>query len=96
MTTQPNSRFNEEGFAEQQEGWSERYRDMTASAIDEYPLSTTIGVFAVGLSVGMLIGSALARPMQPRHRQVAESLGRRVLEAVQEYAPASVQKYLPS
>lgn len=95
MTTQANSRFNEQGISDQ-EGWTERCRDATASAIDEYPISTTIGVFAVGMSVGMLIGCALAGPAQPRHRQLAESLGRRMLEAAQEYAPASVQKYLHS
>lgn len=95
MQTHQSSRFNEHGFNEA-EGWTERCRDATASAIDEYPLSTAIGVFAVGLSVGMLIGGALARPPQSAHRQMAESLGRRMLEAMHEYAPASVKQYLPS
>lgn len=95
MKTQANSRFNEQGIHEQ-EGWTERYRDVTTSAIDEYPLSTTIGVFAVGMSIGMLVGCAMTGSTQPRHRQLAESLGRRMLEAAQEYAPASIQKYLHS
>lgn len=95
MQTQPNSRLNEHGF-DQQPGLSDRCRDATASAIDDYPLSTTIGVFAVGLSVGMLIGGALSRPMQPQHRQIAETLGRRMLETVHEYVPASVKQYLHS
>ena len=94
MQMQSNSRFGEQGY-EEQGGWSETCREMTATAIDDYPLSTAIGVFAVGLSVGLCIGAALSRPMQPQHRRIAESLGRRILDAVQEYAPASVQQYLP-
>jgi hypothetical protein len=53
-------------------------------------------MFAVGLSLGVMVGAALARPLQFDQRRTAESLGRRLLETMHEHFPVSVSKYLRS
>jgi hypothetical protein len=53
-----------------------------------------VGAFAVGLTLGVLAGAALAQPFHRSHRHTAESLGRRMLDAMREYVPQSVNQYL--
>ena len=72
-----------------------RCRDAAEAALDDYPLTTTIGAFAVGLTLGVLAGAAMARPFHSHERHTAESLGRRILDAVRDYVPKSVNQYLP-
>ena len=81
--------------SDQAAGLSSRCRHAAEGAFDEYPLTTTIGVFAVGLTLGVLAGAALARPFHGHERYTAESLGRRILEAMRDYVPQSVNQYLP-
>ena len=64
------------------------------SAIQEHPLAMTMAMFGVGLGLGVVIGSALAEPMGIRKQPVAETLGRKILDSISEYLPASVQKQL--
>jgi len=78
------------------EGWSERCQETALSTVDDYPLSTTFAMFAIGLSVGVAIGAALGRPLHSDHRRTAESLGRRLLDTLHEYVPTSVNQYLRS
>ena len=66
------------------------------SAIQEYPLAMTLAVFGVGLGLGAMVGSALAEPMGIRRQPTAENLGRKILDSIAEYLPASVQKQLHS
>jgi hypothetical protein len=67
------------------------------SAIQEHPLAMTMALFGVGLGVGVVVGSALAEPMGLRRPQrTAENLGRKILDSISEYLPASVQKQLHS
>jgi hypothetical protein len=82
--------------ADRMHGMADRYRENAVSVVDDYPLSTTLGVFGVGLCLGVTIGAALARS-HSHHvdtRQAAESLGRRVFDAVHEYMPKAVNQYL--
>ena len=72
-----------------------RCRNAAEAALDDYPLTTTIGAFAVGLTLGVVAGAALARPFHSHERHTAESLGRRILDAVRDYVPQSVNQYLP-
>jgi hypothetical protein len=78
------------------EGWSESCRETASATVEEYPLSVTIGMFAIGLSLGVAVGAALARPLHLDQRRTAESLGRRLLDSLHEYVPASVNQYLKS
>jgi len=64
------------------------------SAIKDHPLAMTLAVFGVGMGLGVVLGSALAEPMGLRKQPVAENLGRKILESISEYLPASVAKQL--
>jgi len=64
------------------------------SAVQEYPLAMTLAVFGVGLGLGVVVGSAFAEPMGMRRQPTAENLGRKILDSIAEYLPASVQKQL--
>jgi len=66
------------------------------SAIKDHPLAMTLAVFGVGMGLGVVFGSALAEPMGIRKQPVAENLGRKILDSIAEYLPASVQKQLHS
>jgi len=54
----------------------------------------TLAMFGVGLGLGVVVGSALAEPMGLRRQPTAENLGRKILDSIAEYLPASVQKQL--
>jgi hypothetical protein len=64
------------------------------SAIKEHPMAMTLAVFGVGMGLGVVLGSALAQPMGLRKQPVAENLGRKILDSISEYLPASVAKQL--
>ncbi len=64
------------------------------AAIKDYPLAMTMAVFGAGLGLGVLIGEALASPMGLRPEPTAEKLGRKILDSIAEYLPASVQKQI--
>jgi hypothetical protein len=69
-----------------------RYAEQAEEAIQEYPLGVTLAALAAGLSVGAMIGCALASPRGLRQPAVAENLGRRILDSIAEYVPASIQQ----
>jgi hypothetical protein len=64
------------------------------SAIQDHPLAMTLAMFGVGMGLGVVIGSALAEPMGIRKQPVAENLGRKILDSIAEYLPASVARQL--
>jgi len=64
------------------------------NAIQEHPLAMTLAMFGVGMGLGVALGAALAEPMGVRRQPVAENLGRKILDSIAEYLPASVQKQL--
>lgn len=83
-------------WSERSTGWSDRCREISQATVEDYPLSTTIGMFAIGLSLGVAVGAAMARPMGRSHSHMAESLGRRLLDTLHDYVPDSVNQYLRS
>jgi hypothetical protein len=94
MLSETTTRARQTGTQETS-GLTTRCRDAAEAALDDYPLTTTIGAFAVGLTLGVLAGAAMARPFHTHERHTAESLGRRILDAVRDYVPQSVNQYLP-
>jgi hypothetical protein len=72
----------------------DRYREEVASTVAEHPLSTTLGVFAIGLTLGVALGAALGTSHHSDRRRMAESFGRRVLDTLHDYVPDSMQQYL--
>jgi hypothetical protein len=69
-----------------------RYAESAQCAMEEYPIGVMLGFFAAGIGLGAIIGAALAEPMGFRHRETAESIGRRVLNSISEYVPESLQR----
>lgn len=63
-------------------------------SVDEYPLTWTLGAFAVGIGLGAMIGASLARPLGMRREVAAERLGRRVLDSIYDLLPDSVQRHI--
>ena len=72
----------------------DRYREEMAATVAEHPLSTTLGVFAIGLTLGVALGAALGSSHHSDRRRMAESFGRRVLDSLHDYVPDSMQQYL--
>jgi hypothetical protein len=66
----------------------------TERSVDAYPLTWTLGAFAIGIGLGAAIGAAMARPLGFRHEAVATNLGRRVLDSIYEVLPESVQRHM--
>ena len=65
-----------------------------------YPMSSVLVVFGIGLGAGVALGSLLSgsvtsRPtLVRRTEQAAEQLGRQMLDAVAGVLPASLAKHL--
>jgi len=76
-------------------GMTERCFEEFESTVEEYPIATTLGVFAVGLILGVAAGAALGATHHSDRRRMAESLGKRVIDALQDYVPDNMRQYLP-
>lgn len=66
----------------------------TEQSIDDYPLTWTLGAFAIGIGLGAAIGATLARPLGFRHEVAAAHLGQRVLDSIYDVLPESVQRHI--
>lgn len=96
MESKSMNRMHEHFADEGEQPMMGRCLEATESAIKEYPLGMTLAVFAAGLGFGVLIGNAIAEPIGIRRQPTAENLGRKILDSIAEYLPASVQKQLHS
>jgi len=63
--------------------------------VKEYPVSSVMVAFGIGIGVGVLLGQALAAPLaswvEPEP-SMAQRVGRQVLEAVRGVMPASMSR----
>lgn len=59
------------------------------------PVETTLAVFGVGLGLGVMVGCLLADQAGQR-RQLANSLGTRMLDSISGYMPDTIQQRLRS
>jgi hypothetical protein len=71
-----------------------RCTSATERSVDAYPLTWTLGAFALGIGLGAAIGAALARPLGFQRELAAENLGRRVLDSIYDVLPESVQRHI--
>jgi len=88
------NRMQEHFESDSSEPMASRYAAACESAIKDHPMAMTLAMFGVGMGLGVVIGSALAEPMGMRKQPVAEHLGRKILDSISEYLPASVAKQL--
>ncbi len=65
--------------------------------VEEYPISSTVLAFGVGLGVGVLIGQtivgALTQESEPMSR--FDSLNQQICDAVRNTVPDAIRQYLP-
>jgi hypothetical protein len=63
--------------------------------VHEYPLSSTLVVFGVGLGAGLLLSSILAEPVRhmTHHETTSERMQRQMLDALRNVLPAALQRY---
>jgi hypothetical protein len=62
--------------------------------VHEYPLSSTLVVFGVGLGAGLLLSSILAEPVRlmSHHETSSERMQRQMMEALKGILPASLMQ----
>lgn len=63
-------------------------------SVNEYPLTWTLGAFAIGIGLGAAVGASLSRPLGLQRQSTAEHLGHRVLDSIYELLPDTVQRHL--
>lgn len=88
--------FNRVSAHEEREAESTLARCSTAceESVNEYPLTWTLGAFAIGIGLGAAIGASLSRPLGLQRQATAEHLGQRVLDSIYDVLPSSVQRHL--
>jgi len=63
----------------------------------EYPLSSMLVVFGVGLGVGVLLSGVLSGPLHQmmHHETMTERMGRQVMDYLSSALPESLARQLP-
>jgi uncharacterized protein YacL len=85
----------EQKLAEYQQ-MAQEYGEQANEMIRENPMASVLIGFGVGMGVGLLISSLISGP-SPSHRrgynmQMAEDLGRQMLDGIKEYIPDIVAR----
>ena len=68
--------------------------------VSDYPLSSVLVIFGIGLGAGVVLGNFLSGPVPSRPslgrrtEQAAEQFGRQMLDAMAGVLPASVAKHI--
>ena len=68
--------------------------------VSDYPMSSVLVVFSIGIGVGVAVGSLLGGPVRPlpsfaqRTELAAEKLGRQMLDAMAGVLPKSLSKHI--
>jgi len=65
--------------------------------LQEYPMSSTLIAFGLGLGVGVIVGHSVSAALMPErsHRTNMESFGRQVCDALRTSLPDSISRHLP-
>jgi len=63
----------------------------------EYPMSSTLIAFGLGLGIGVIVGHSVSAALMPErsHKTTMESLGRQVCDALRTNLPESISRHLP-
>lgn len=88
---QSKSRHRVKEHLEEPESTVQHYRQAAMESVEEYPMAITLGAFGVGIGLGVLIASSFGRSHSCTMQAKAESIGRRVLDSLSEYIPASMR-----
>jgi hypothetical protein len=65
--------------------------------VEEYPISSTVLAFGVGLGIGVLVGQTIAGALrsEPDPSSGLESLSQQVCDAVRKSVPEAISRHLP-
>jgi len=65
--------------------------------VEDYPFSSTLLAFGVGLGVGVLIGQTIAATLRPEPQPLSrlDSLSQQVCDAVRNAVPEAIARHLP-
>jgi hypothetical protein len=77
--------------------WETMY-EKPAEMVQEYPISTTLVAFGIGLGVGLLIGQSLTESFGSRSHASSskmEAFGRQMCDALRTSLPEAISQYLP-
>jgi hypothetical protein len=92
----PQSQYrNRQRNAPSQQGSS--FASSSMELVEEYPISSTLLAFGVGLGVGVLIGQTIAGALRPEPEPLSrlDSVSQQVYEAVRKAVPEAIARYLP-
>ncbi|HEV3304218.1 MAG TPA: hypothetical protein VG055_31505 [Planctomycetaceae bacterium] len=65
--------------------------------VEEYPISSTVLAFGVGLGIGVLVGHTIAGTLSSEREPSSrlDSLSQQVCDAVRKAVPEAIGRYLP-
>jgi hypothetical protein len=82
------------------QGSSQQGSSFAASSmelVEDYPISSTLLAFGVGVGVGVLVGQTIAGAFssEPEHSSRLDSLTQQVCDTVRKSVPEAIGRYLP-
>jgi hypothetical protein len=76
---------------------AESYLTSSRDLVGEYPISSTVLAFGVGLGVGVLLGQTIVGALMPEPQPSSrlDSLNQQICDAVRNTVPEAIRQYLP-
>lgn len=74
---------------------SETTFEKSTGVVKDYPVSSMLVVFGIGVGLGALIASAIAVPLMKPEPSMAEKLGTQIYDALANAMPTSLMRRLP-
>jgi len=101
MMKQQNQRGSSNGHSQTgqtQAGQVQRTLEQSKEMVSEYPISSLLVVFGLGVGLGVLLSETLVAPMmQPKcaMTNMSERLGHQIYDAIASAIPDSIMRKLP-
>ena len=76
---------------------AESYLTSSRDLVGEYPISSTVLAFGVGLGLGVLLGQTIVGALMPEPEPASrlDSLNQQICDAVRNTVPEAIRQYLP-
>lgn len=83
----------ERGYAQQAYDSVQEAYGTATETLGNWPATSVLTAFGIGLGIGMLLGYALSEPAHDERSSMAR-FGRNMLDSMSRYVPESVSKYV--